>query len=60
MRIGKALKPNWKLDITRANNILNLKVLEFSWKTKFLNNAGILEIQTSVIMQKPLRKLDPT
>jgi hypothetical protein len=27
MRIGKTLKPNWKLGITRANNILNLEVL---------------------------------
>lgn len=42
MIAGKTFKTNWKLDITRANNVLDLEFLEFGVEPKLLNDTSIL------------------
>lgn len=50
VRVGKALQSNRKLNITGADNILDLKILKFSGKTKLLNDPSVLMIQSIIIL----------
>lgn len=42
VRVSQTLKTNWKLDIARTNNVLNLKVCELCRETKLLNDTSVL------------------
>ena len=48
MARGEALEAYGKLDITGANNVLNLKIRKLGIEPKFLNNASVLDRKSVV------------
>ena len=52
----KAFKTDWKLDITRADNVLDLEVRELGVKTKLLDNACVFARRQPRILARGVSK----
>lgn len=50
MAVSKTFKADWELDVTRADNVLNLELAKVSLEAKFLDDARVLAAGQSAVI----------